>query len=100
MASDSGEGEGTPRTHQIADERDGHLEGEDTTPLLGRIEALERAMRAAHSSATQDNPSVAKNSSHGRQLIMTNNFYNKGQGSHDVILHSAKDHSSQPSIGR
>ena len=79
MASDSGEGEGTPRTRQIADERDGHLEGKDTTPLLGRIEALERAMRAAHSSATQDNPSVA-NSGHGRQLIMTNNFVTRVKG--------------------
>ena len=57
MASDSGEGEGTPRTRQIADERDDHLEGagEDTTLLLSRIEALERAMRTTHSSATQDN---------------------------------------------
>ena len=79
MASDSGEGEGTPRTQQIVDERDGQLEGADTTPLLGRIEALERAMRTAHSSATQDNSSVT-NSGHGRQLIMTNNFITRVKG--------------------
>ena len=76
MALNTGEGDGTAGTHQLADERDSYqqmdprLEGEDTTPLLGRIEALERALRAGHSSATHDPPSVA-NPGHGRQLIMT-----------------------------
>ena len=63
MALNTGEGAGTVGTHQLADERDGHqqtdahLEGEDMTLLLGRIEALERALRASHSSATP--PSIA-----------------------------------------
>ena len=76
MALDMGDGNVTARTRQLVDKwdyhqkMDGHLEGEDTMPLLGRIEALERAMRAGHSAATHDTPSVA-NSGHGRQLIMT-----------------------------
>ena len=76
MASNKGEGDGTARTRQLADERDGHqqtggyFEGEDTTLLLDCIEALERAMRVGHSSPTHDTPSIT-NSGHGRQLIMT-----------------------------
>ena len=52
MALNTGEGDGTAGTRQLADERDGHQqtdparEDKDTTPLLGRIEALERALRA------------------------------------------------------
>ena len=78
------------------DERDSHrqtntrLEGEDTTPLLGRIEALERALRVGHSSATHDPPSVTS-PAHGRQLIMTNK-----DGSHvDVILWSVTETNTQ-----
>ena len=47
MALDTGEGNGTARTHQLADKQDGHqqtdghLEGEDSTPLLSRIKMLE-----------------------------------------------------------
>ena len=47
MALNMGEGNGTARTHQLADKQDGHqqmdsqLEGEDSTPLLSRIEVLE-----------------------------------------------------------
>ena len=68
MGLNMGEGDGTAGTCKLADERDGHqqtdtrLEGEDTT--------LERALRAGHSSATHDPPSVTS-PGHGRQLIMT-----------------------------
>ena len=76
MAFNTGEGAGTVGTRQLADEQDGHqrtdarLEGEDTTALLGRIEALERALRAGHSPTAHKPPSIA-NPGHGRQLIMT-----------------------------
>ena len=51
MALNTGEGDETDGPRQLADERDGHQqtdprEDEDTTPLLGHIEALERALRA------------------------------------------------------
>ena len=41
-------------------------------PLLGRIEALERAMRAGHSSATHDTPSVT-NFGHGTRRMQNPN---------------------------
>ena len=47
MALVMGEGNGTARTHQLADKQDshqqmdGHLESEDSMPLLSRIEVLE-----------------------------------------------------------
>ena len=73
MAFNTGEGAGTVGTRQLADEQDGHqrtdahLEGEDPTALLGRIEALERA---GHSPTAHEPPSIV-NPGHGRQLIMT-----------------------------
>ena len=60
MASNTGEGAGTVGTRQLVDEQDDHqqtgarLECEDTTLLLGRIKALERALRTGHSSTAHD----------------------------------------------
>ena len=47
MALNMGEGDGTARTHQLADERDSNQQMdacEETTPLLGCIKVLERAL--------------------------------------------------------
>ena len=76
MTLNTGKGDGTDGTCQLADERDSHqqtdphLEGEDTVLVFSRIKALERALRVGHSSTTHNPPSVA-NPGHGRQLIMT-----------------------------
>ena len=72
QTDENGLGHGTRRDCQ--DKWDGyqqmgsHLEGEDMTLLLGRIEALERALRVGHSSATHDTPSVT-NFGHGTRRM-------------------------------
>lgn len=64
MASASVMGQDSQDKWDGYQQTDNHLEGEDMTLLLGCIEALERALRVGHSSATHDTPSVT-NFSHG-----------------------------------
>ena len=63
-------------------------------PLVGRIEALERAMRAGHSSATHDTPSVT-NFGHGTRSMRNPNPDLSTIGALELLIHQQPDWTSQ-----